>query len=124
MNKKTEMDKKIFEDYLKCKSMVNEFYKKAVKKIQKIQTSNEHEENIKNQFINQLVEFKLQLKIKYSLEHESFVEKIEDKLRKLISPFDGDEVDGLLIKYYNLQIVEDICYFYRYKADIYSEMRY
>jgi hypothetical protein len=118
------MDKKIFEDYLKAKRLVSEFYNDAIVKIQKVEASNEHEENIKNQFISQLVEFQFQLKIKYPLEHESFVEEIEDKLRKLISPCDGDEEDdGTLIKYYNLKIVEDISDFYRFKADIYSDMR-
>jgi hypothetical protein len=123
MNKKTEMDKKIFEDYLKAKRLVSEFYNDAIVKIQKVEASNEHEENIKNQFISQLVEFQFQLKIKYPLEYSDFVEKIEDKVRKLIFPYDGDEVDGLLVKYYNLKIVEDISDFYRYKADIYSGMR-
>jgi hypothetical protein len=124
MNKKTEMDRKIFDIYLKSKNMVIEFYNKAMKKIQKVQTSNEHEENIKNQFITQLAEFSFQLKIKYSLEHESFVEKIEDKLHKLISPYDGEEVgDDSFIKYYKLRIVEDICDFYRFKADEINEMQ-
>jgi hypothetical protein len=104
--------------------MVIEFYNKAMKKVQEVQTSNEHEENIKNQFITQLAEFGFQLKIKYSLEHEGFVEKIEDKLHGLISPYDGEEVGDIsFIKYYTLRIVGDICDFYRFKADEIDEMQ-
>jgi hypothetical protein len=103
--------------------MVNEFYKKAVKKVQKVQASNEHEESIKNQFIKQLVEFKFQIKVEYPQEYGDFVEKIEDKLRKLITPHDADLTDDLkIIKYYKLKIVKDISDYYNYMSIMYSRL--
>jgi hypothetical protein len=118
------MDKKIFDIYLKSKNMLNEFYNEAMKKVQVLEPSNEDEENIKNQFITQLASFSFQLKIKYPLEHESFIEEIENKLRKFIIPWDGEEVDDSFIKYYKLKIIHDICDFYRFEADKLSETQY
>jgi hypothetical protein len=103
--------------------MVNEFYKKAVKKVQKVEASNEHKESIKNQFIKQLVEFKFQIKVEYPQEYGDFVEKIEDKLRKLITPHDADLTDDLkIIKYYKLKIVKDISDYYNYMSIMYSRL--
>jgi hypothetical protein len=115
------MDRKIFDIYLKSKNMVNEFYNKAMKKINKIQVDNEEKENIKNQFIEQLASFSFYLKINFPPEYESFIEEIEQKLKKFISFWDGDEVDGFLVKYYKLRIVGDICDFYRFEADKLNE---
>jgi hypothetical protein len=117
------MDKKIFEDYLKCKRLVSEFYNEAIVKVQKVEASNEHEESIKNQFISQLVEFKFRIKVKYSEAYDDFVNKIEDKLRGLIYPHDAEIDDDLMvIKYYKLKIVKDISDYYNYISHIYGEM--
>jgi hypothetical protein len=115
------MDRVIFNIYLKSKNMVNEFYNNAMKKIEEIQADNEDKKNIKNQFIEQLASFSLHLKIKFSPEYETFIEEIERKLRKFISFWDADEVDGFFIKYYKLNIVGDICDFYRFEADKLNE---
>jgi hypothetical protein len=119
------MDREIKKAYLDCKEMLEEFYKNVIDIIKSIETSNEDEVNIKNQFLEQLTRFRPKLKIKYSPEDEKFVEKIEEKTRKYIIIRDGDLTDELrMIKFYNLRIIEDICDFYRNLADKYSDIQY
>jgi hypothetical protein len=105
------MDKKL-QDYLDCKKQLKEYYMKAIKKVQKIETTIKMEEYIKSQFINQLVRYQCFIRVEFYKIYEKFVEEIERKLRKFIYIDDCEDDEDIMIKFYRLKFLEGIGHYY------------
>jgi hypothetical protein len=108
------MDKKLYEDYLETKKKLVEFYSKAIKKLQKIDVFDKEEESIKKQFIEQLKYRQCFIRVEFPEAYEKFVERIEEKLRRFIYFYEGEEGDGTLIRHYRLHLLEDMGHYYDY----------